>query len=90
MPLTILCSRCGFILQRIEAEDPILSAKRSLLADVSRRYGSKCPNCSKLLSLKPEAIEVGPAGSPLLRPSLLDSRPSRMRGTRVLPLMKFS
>ncbi|MCX8204400.1 MAG: hypothetical protein N3H31_01955 [Candidatus Nezhaarchaeota archaeon] len=91
MALIVMCSRCGFELRRIEAEDSSLSAKTPLLMDVSRRYGSKCPNCSKILNLKPVSIEVKMAGSPLPKPSWLGIKPTRAsKATRVLPLMKFS
>ncbi|RLF15909.1 MAG: hypothetical protein DRJ97_02610 [Thermoprotei archaeon] len=62
MALIVACSRCGFILKRIEAEEASLSARSPLLLEVARKYGSRCPRCMKPLSSKPESIEVQPAG----------------------------
>ena len=49
-------------MKRVEAEGASLSARTSIIAEVSKRYGSRCPKCMKPLSSKPELIEVQPAG----------------------------
>jgi len=93
MALIVMCSRCGFVLKRIEAEEVSLTARTPLLVEVSRRYGSRCPRCLKLLHLKPETIELQPAGSPLPKPkpNLSQAAAQRRPGrTRILPLTRLS
>jgi hypothetical protein len=95
MALIVMCSRCGFVLKRVEAEGSPLTVRVPMLTEVSRHYGSQCPRCLKLLSLKPEAIMIQPVGSQLPRPSRVkvgevDWPLKPRKGTRILPLMRLS
>ncbi|RLF16294.1 MAG: hypothetical protein DRN06_05310 [Thermoprotei archaeon] len=80
MALIFACSRCGFVLRRVEAEEPAFTARTPILVEISRRYGSRCPRCMKPLNLKPELIEIVPAGSPMPKPPRKAAASPPLRG----------